>query len=209
MTMASIRAGSVPANIRQVRAHAATDEIIIERIAAGDQLAMRTLFARHRTLIYRFAMRLLRSETAAEDVVSEVFLDVWRQAGRFQGRSTVSTWLLSIARFKAISAMRRRQNVELDAETIANFPDPADDPEMCLAQKRDASLLRKGFAKLSPAHAEVLDLVYYHGKAVAEVAAILGIPEPTVKTRMFYARKKLAEIIQAELSLPLPPRPCR
>ena len=106
MTMASIRAGSVPANIRQVRAHAATDEIIIERIAAGDQLAMRTLFARHRTPIYRFAMRLLKSETAAEDVVSEVFLDVWRQAGRFQGRSTVSTWLLSIARFKAISAMR-------------------------------------------------------------------------------------------------------
>jgi RNA polymerase sigma-70 factor, ECF subfamily len=96
--------------------------------------------------------------------------------------------------------MRRRQNVELDADTIANFPDPTDDPEMCLAQKRDASLLRKGLAQLSPAHAEVLDLVYYHGKAIAEVAAILGIPEPTVKTRMFYARKKLAEIIRAELS---------
>ena len=61
---------------------------------------------------------------------------------------------------------------------------------------------------MSPAHAEVLDLVYYHGKAIAEVAAI-GVPEPTVKTRMFYARKKLAEIIQAELSLPLPPRPSR
>jgi RNA polymerase sigma-70 factor (ECF subfamily) len=75
--------------------------------AAGDQLAMRTLFARHQTRIYRFVLRLLKNEAAAEDVVSEVFLDVWRQAGRFEGRSTVSTWLLSVARFKAISAMRR------------------------------------------------------------------------------------------------------
>ena len=66
---------------------------------------MRTLFARHQTRIYRFVLRLLKNEAAAEDVVSEVFLDVWRQAGRFEGRSTVSTWLLSVARFKAISAI--------------------------------------------------------------------------------------------------------
>ena len=104
-----------------------------------------------------------------------------------------------MARFKAISTMRRRQNAELDADMIANIPDPADDPEMSLAQNRDAILLRRGLAQLSPAHAEALDLVYYHGKPIAEVAAILGIPEPTVKTRMFYARKKLAEVIQAEL----------
>src|SRR6058998_3798328 len=125
------------------------DEVLIGRIANGDRLAMQVLYARYHVRVFRFVVRLVRDESTAEDLISEVFLDVWRQAGRFQGRSTVSTWLLSIARFKAISAMRRRQNVELDADTIANFPDPADDPEMCLAQKRDASLLRKGFAQLS------------------------------------------------------------
>jgi RNA polymerase sigma-70 factor (ECF subfamily) len=207
MMQAFIRTGSAPARNQQAHAqYAATDEMIVERITAGDQLAMRTLFARHQTRIYRFVLRLLRNEAAAEDVVSEVFLDVWRQAGRFEGRSTVSTWLLSIARCKAISAMRRRQTVELDADTIASTPDPADDPEMSLAQKRDAILLRNGLAQLSPAHAEVLDLVYYHGKTVAEAAAILSIPEPTVKTRMFYARKKLAEIVQGELRQCAPDR---
>jgi RNA polymerase sigma-70 factor (ECF subfamily) len=200
MTQAFIRTGTIPADSWHARAEStATDEMIIERISQGDRPAMRTLFARHQTRIYRFVLRLVKNEAVAEDVVSEVFLDVWCQAGRFEGRSTVSTWLLSMARFKAISTMRRRQNLELDADVIANIPDPADDPEMSLAQNCDAILLRRGLAQLSPAHAEVLDLVYYHGKPIAEVAAILGIPEPTVKTRMFYARKKLAEIIQAEL----------
>jgi RNA polymerase sigma-70 factor (ECF subfamily) len=201
MMQASIRTGSAPAPAQQSnQQYAATDETIVERIAGGDQLAMRTLFARHHTPVYRFVLRLLKNEAAAEDVASEVFLDVWRQAGRFEGRSTVSTWLLSVARFKAISAMRRRQDAELDEDTIASIPDPAGDPELSLAQKHDAILLRKGLAQLSPAHAEVLDLVYYHGKSIAEVAAILSIPGATVKTRMFYARKKLAEIMQALLT---------
>ena len=203
MMQASIRTGSAPAPVQQSNPqYAATDETIVERIAAGDALAMRTLFARHQTRIYRFVLRLLKNEAAAEDVVSEVFLDVWRQAGRFEGRSTVSTWLLSVARFKAISAMRRRQDAVLDDDTIAGIADPADDPETGLAQKHDAILLRKGLAQLSPAHAEVLDLVYYHGNSIAEVAAILSIPEATVKTRMFYARKKLAGIMQAEQGRP-------
>jgi RNA polymerase sigma-70 factor (ECF subfamily) len=202
MALAFIRSGYIPATIPHAPAeHAATDEVIVDRIAEGDQLAMRTLFARHQTRVYRFVLRLLKDEAAAEDVVSEVFLDVWRQAGRFEGRSTVSTWLLSMARFKAISAMRRRQTVELDPDTMADIPDSADDPETSLAQKSDAALLRKGLAQLSATHAEVLDLVYYHGKSVSEVADILGIPEATVKTRMFYARKKLAEIMQGASAL--------
>jgi RNA polymerase sigma-70 factor (ECF subfamily) len=202
MALAFIRSGYIPATIPHAPAeHAATDEVIVERIAEGDQLAMRTLFARHQTRIYRFVLRLLKDEAAAEDVVSEVFMDVWRQAGRFEGRSTVSTWLLSMARFKAISAMRRRQTVELDPDTLANIPDSADDPETSLAHKSDAALLRKGLAQLSATHAEVLDLVYYHGKSVSEVADVLGIPEATVKTRMFYARKKLAEIMHGASAL--------
>jgi RNA polymerase sigma factor (sigma-70 family) len=69
--------------------------------------------------VFRFVVRLVRDEATAEDVISEVFLDVWRQAGRFEGRSTVSTWLLAIARFKAISAIKRRRDEELDEEAAA------------------------------------------------------------------------------------------
>ena len=85
-----------------------SDEVLIGRIASGDRLAMQVLFARHHVRVYRFVLRLVNDPTLAEDLISEVFLDVWRQAGRFEARSAVSTWLLAIARFKALSALRKR-----------------------------------------------------------------------------------------------------
>jgi len=176
---------------------ASSDDVLIKRIAGGDQLAMRTLFARHRVPLYRFVLRMVRDAALAEDVLSDVFLDVWRQASHFEARSAVSTWLLAIARFKALSALRRRQDVELDAETASTIVDPADDPEIVLQQKSTRELLRRSLASLSPEQGAVIDLVYYHGKSVSEVAGIVGVPEATVKTRMFYARKRLAELVRA------------
>src|SRR5262245_45125353 len=86
------------------------DAALIRLIAAGDKHAMQILFARHNVRVFRFVLRFVRDKSAAEDLVSEVFLDVWRQAGRFQGRSQVTTWLLAIARNKALSALRGRSN---------------------------------------------------------------------------------------------------
>ena len=96
---------------------ATSDEVLIGRVASGDRLAMQVLFARHHVRVYRFVLRVVRDQTKAEDLISEVFLDVWRQADRFEGRSAVSTWLLAIARFKALSALRRRSDEQLDADT--------------------------------------------------------------------------------------------
>jgi RNA polymerase sigma-70 factor (ECF subfamily) len=171
--------------------------MLIKRIASGDQLAMRTLFARHQMPLYRWLVRIVRDEALAEDLLSEVFLDVWRQSASFEARSSVSTWLLAIARYKALSALRRRTDMELDDETAATIADPADDPEVVLQKKNRGELLRRSLASLSPEHGEVIDLVYYHGKSVKEVAGIVGVAEATVKTRMFYARKKLAELVEA------------
>src|SRR5216684_4063765 len=114
-----------------------SDETLIGRIASGDQLAMRTLFARHRVPIYRWLLRIVHDETLAED------------------------------------------------------------PEAALQKKNRSELLRNSLAGLSPEHGEVIDLVYYHGKSVREVADIVGVGEATVKTRMFYARKKLADLVAA------------
>jgi RNA polymerase sigma-70 factor, ECF subfamily len=77
------------------------DVLLIQRIANGDKLAMHALFAKHRTQVYRWLLRFAGNEAQAEDILSEVFLDVWRQADRFEARSSVSTWILSIARFRA------------------------------------------------------------------------------------------------------------
>ena len=197
MTFAFARMGSTAAAFRPaVALESSTDEALIGRIARSDQLAMRTLFARHRLRVYRFVLRIVKDETLAEDLLSDVFLDVWRQAAQFEARAAVSTWLLAIARFKALSAMRRRMDVELDDEMAATIADPADDPEVALQHKNGAEMLRQCLIKLSPAHAEIIDLVYYHGKSVKEVAEIVGISDATVKTRMFYARKKLAQLVQ-------------
>jgi RNA polymerase sigma-70 factor, ECF subfamily len=172
-----------------------SDYSLIARIAGGDALAMRTLFARHHTPVYRWVRRMVRDEGLAEDLLSEVFLDVWRHAASFEGRSSVSTWLLAIARHKALSARRRRVDAELDEEIAAEICDPADDPEISLLKKDQAELLRQGIGNLPHKHREVLDLVYYHGKSVKEVAEITGAPEATIKTRMFHARRKLAELV--------------
>ena len=177
---------------------ATSDEELIGRIASGDRLAMQVLFARHHVRMYRFVLRLVRNEATAEDLISEVFLDVWRQAGKFEGRSAVSTWMLSIARFKALSALRRRPEAELDDETAERIEDEADDPETALAKKDKGALLRKALSGLSTEHREIIDLVYYHEKSVEEVAGIVGIPAATVKTRMFYARKKLSELLKEQ-----------
>ena len=107
---------------------ATSDEVLIGRIANGDRLAMQVLYARYHVRIFRFVVRMVRDESTAEDLISEVFLDVWRQAGRFEGRSAVSTWMLSIARFKALSALRRRPEQELDVEAAEASEDTADDP---------------------------------------------------------------------------------
>ena len=139
----------------------------------------------------------MRDESTAEDLISEVFLDVWRQAGRFEGRSAVSTWLLAIARFKALSALRRRPDEELDEEAAAAIEDQSDDPEVALEKKDKSAIDPEVPEGLSAEHREIIDLVYYHEKSVEEVAEIVGIPENTVKTRMFYARKKLAELLKA------------
>jgi len=197
MSAAFARAGSAAASSADAAAETSSDETLIRRIAGGDQLAMRTLFARHRVPLYRWLLRIVRDETLAEDLLSDVFLDVWRQAASYKGRASVSTWLLAIARHKALSARRRRVDAELDAPIASTIADPGDDPEVALQKKNLGELLRNSLASLSPEHGEVIDLVYYHGKSVKEVADIVGVAEATVKTRMFYARKKLAELVVA------------
>jgi RNA polymerase sigma-70 factor, ECF subfamily len=194
MSIALTRSGTVTGAARALASD--SDEMLVARIAAGDKLAMQVLFARHRTPVYRWLLRFVGNETVAEDLLSDVFFDVWQQAGRFEGRSAVFTWLLSIARFKALSARRRRADAPLDETIETTVADSADNPEIALQKKSRGELVRAALTKLSPDHREILDLVYYHENSVEDCALILNIPVATVKTRMFYARKKLAEHVQ-------------
>ncbi|RXH21644.1 MULTISPECIES: sigma-70 family RNA polymerase sigma factor [Bradyrhizobium] len=179
-----------------IAAQATSDDMLLESIADGNRTAMHILYCRHNVRVYRFILRIVRDATAAEDLVSQVFLDVWRTAGQFQGRSQVSTWLLSIARFKALTAMRQRRFEDIDQEDVRQIPDGNDTPETSLDRSDTSAILRACVQKLSPAHREIINLIYYHEKSVEEVGQIIGIPQSTVKTRMFYARKQLAELLK-------------
>ena len=179
-----------------IAAQATSDDMLLESIADGNRTSMHILYCRHNVRVYRFILRIVRDATTAEDLVSQVFLDVWRTAGQFQGRSQVSTWLLSIARFKALTAMRQRRFEDIDQEDVRQIPDANDTPETSLDRSDTSAILRACVQKLSPAHREIITLVYYHEKSVEEVGQIIGIPQSTVKTRMFYARRQLADMLR-------------
>ena len=149
MSIALTRSGTVTgAVLARATASDTSDEMLVERIAAGDKLAMQVLFARHRTPVYRWLLRFVGNETVAEDLLSDVFFDVWQQAGRFEGRAAVSTWLLSIARFKALSARRRRTDAPLDETIETTVADSADNPEIALQKKSRDELVRAALTEV-------------------------------------------------------------
>lgn len=176
---------------------ATSDETLVGLIGRGDKQAVRLLFARHNVRVFRFLLRIVGNEATAEDLLNEVFLEVWRNAKRFEGRSQVTTWLLGIARYKALSDLRRRSPEALDEEIAEQIEDPADSPETAMQDRDRSAILQDCISRLSEAHRQVIDLVYYHEQSIDEVAQIIGVPANTVKTRVFHARKRIADLMAA------------
>ena len=181
------------------RTTVASDEALLAEIAGGSKLAMRTLYLRHERRVFRFVMRMVGDRCLAEEVLSEVFFDVWKKAGQFQGRSSVSTWLLGIARHKALTAAaaKSRPFESLDGAAAMSVVDPTADPDAAMMDHERHVILRRCLEVLSPEHREIIDLVYYQERTIRQIADLLAIPENTVKTRMFYARKRLAALVEA------------
>jgi RNA polymerase sigma-70 factor, ECF subfamily len=104
--------------------------------------------------------------------------------------------LLSMVRCRALTVWRQPRYEDIDQEDVLEIADEADTPEASLDRSNTSAILRACVARLSPAHREIINLVYYHEKSVEEVGEIIGIPQSTVKTRMFYARKQLADLLK-------------
>jgi len=174
----------------------ADDQLLIARIATQDRAALRALMLHHQVRVFRFLARRVRNDAIAEELTNEVFAEVWLHAKKFEARSSVSTWLLSIAHNRMVSTLRKRREESWNEDQANEIADTDDDPEVS-AQKFDKGrIIRRCIDGLSPAHREIIDLVYYHEQSIAEVSNVLGIPEATVKTRMFYARKQLSEALK-------------
>ena len=179
----------------QAATHDTSDDALIKSIASGDQDAMETFYLRHKAKVLRCAMRFVRNPTAAEEVVSDVFHHVWHKAGDFKSRSQVSTWLLAIARNKALDVRWQRSAEPLDQDFADTLVDDADDPEATMHREENRGIVHECLAHLSPAHRTIIDLVYLQEKPIGEVAKLIRVPENTVKTRMFYARQRMKGLL--------------
>lgn len=168
------------------------DRDLIARVAKQDSAALRALFTRHQVKLYRFLIRIVRNEAVAEELVNETFIKVWTKAKSFNNQSSVSTWIFTIARNEALSLLRKKSEAALDDGVAEQIEDESDTQEVSVAKKDKGALMRDCINKLSDAHREVVDLVYYQEKSVSEVSQILEIPENTVKTRMYHARQQLS-----------------
>jgi RNA polymerase sigma-70 factor (ECF subfamily) len=171
------------------------DEALIDAIMDGDKGALGELYGRHREILTRYLTRLTKKPTLAEEIVNEVFLAVWQHADEFQGRSRVSTWLIGIARHKAISAFRRRHEVQLDDGFAMTIADPSDNAAAIMDKQDRRKVLQQCLAQLPSAQREVIELFYYQDEPIEAVARRTGVPLNTVKTRMFYARTRMAELL--------------
>jgi len=182
------------------RETAQSDDDLLQRVATGDQAALRALVTRYQVRVYRFVLRALNDQGRAEDVVNDTFLAVWQRAASFERRSSVGTWILAIARYKALTARTQSRVCDetITAELAETLVDGRLGPEDELAGRDQASMIRECINALPKHHSELLDLVYYHERSIQEVALIVGIPENTVKSRMFHARRKLGEMLAAK-----------
>src|SRR5262245_63663290 len=137
-----------------------SDRDLVDLIADGDRRAFESLYLRHRSHVFRYLIRLTSNDSLAEEIANDVFLEVWRNAHRFELKAQVATWLVAIARYKALSALRRRSEAQIDEDAVAVITDPADDPETTADRESRHAILKKCLAKLQAAKRQVIDLVY-------------------------------------------------
>jgi len=167
------------------------DTDLLRRVGAGDRAALKALYERYSDPLHKFVRYRMRDPFEAGDVVQEVFIEIWRSAGRFEGRSAPRTWIFGIARNKAADRMRRGAREDTASEPGAEIADEAPDPEALVAAASDAARLRACIAKLSDTHRSAIHLAYYEELPYGEIAAIDGVPVGTVKTRIMHAKRLL------------------
>lgn len=175
---------------------------LLERIALQDQGAYRELYQAFSRRVYAYVLNMLKDPGRAEEVLVDTMYEVWRAPARFRGDSQFSTWLIGVARNKALMVYRGRRPDELhdDLDDIAETR-AAETPDAfaLLADKQRSAGVRACMERLSTEHRECMHLVFFEGCSLAEIAAVQGCPENTVKTRLFHARQRIKSCLQRML----------
>lgn len=166
------------------------DAEILRLVAVQDRRAFEALYARYYPRLFRFVYRVTRRLDLIEEVINDVMLVVWEKAGSYRQRSQVSSWIFGIAYHKSLKALKRIGMQNATTSLCEDEVGPADAEDTDLQDWLAAAL-----RQLSAEQRAVVELAYYYGYRYQEIADMLGCPLNTVKTRMFYARKRLQELL--------------
>jgi len=173
---------------------AASDAALVRRVEAGDEAALASLYDRYANLVYSVAFRVLREKPAAEEILQDIFFQLWRTADRFDpARGSLPGWLLVAARNRAISRLRRQNP-------------PADDPdrlevalpfnlESAIAQRQTMTRVQQSMQQLPPEQRQALEMAYFEGMTHSEIAARTGEPLGTIKSRLRAAVETLRRVL--------------
>jgi RNA polymerase sigma-70 factor (ECF subfamily) len=174
------------------------DLALLSRIATGEQEAIEELYRRHSRLLLGQIRFMVGQPALAEEILQDTMLAVWRGARSFRGGSRVRTWLLAIARRQARDRMRRQRLLPLADAELAQRPSPNPGPEAVAVERAEARRMVGALGTLTPAHREVLGLVFGADLSLAEVARVLAVPPGTVKSRLHAARAALGRTMNAK-----------
>lgn len=183
---------------------AATAEGLLARMARGEERALGEFYDAYHGRVYAFALKYVRDNADAAEVLNEVMLEVWRRAADFEGRSRVLTWVLGITHHKAIDRVRRRRPAHEDDAELAHIADEAPAAVDLLVGREDSTRLRECLERLSDLHRQVLHLAFFDDLPYPEIAEIVGCPLGTVKTRVFHAKQLLKQCLAGLLGRPQP-----
>jgi RNA polymerase sigma-70 factor (ECF subfamily) len=185
---------ALPWQTQTVMTKPAEDLDLIRRMQAGDEDAVRDLYALYGQRLYAYALRLTNDPATAEDVTQNTLVTAWRTARTFRGEGRLIAWLLGIVHHTAMKSLRGNTNYldDVAEETIsADQPSPEEQAQV----KDERRWVRQGIKSLSPEHRAVLDLIFYQGLSLNEAAQVLNIPVGTVKSRLSYARDHLRGVL--------------
>lgn len=172
----------------------AAELALLAGVKRGRRADFDALYRLYHPRLWRFLTQLLRQPDAIEEALNDTLLVVWQRADSFDGRSKLSTWIFGIAYRKGLKALSR-QDLPVDDEDVPETADTAPGPEQQLGQLQLRERLREAMGELSPEHRAVVELCYFHDMAYGEIAEVVGCPAETVKTRMFYARRRLRTLL--------------
>src|ERR1700736_6206749 len=173
----------------------ADDRGLLERSARRDRTAFETFFGAHGSSVHRFVRDLVRDDGLAEELTSDVMVEVWRSAGKFGGPSRARTWVFGIAHHKAIDALRKRRTTLVSLDEMLGAASEGESPEAAALRADERRRLDEALASLSAEHRAVLELTYVEGFSQKEIADIVDCPLATVKTRAFYAKQRLRDAL--------------